>query len=278
MGDILTPKDLPAYVRQVAPQFGVDPAAALSMAQHEGMVGGRADPGDNNTSFGPWQLHIGGALPSSIGALGPEAAQKWAWSTDGINYALKAMADDNGSSNIAAHARGLTGWAAVNAIAHWERSADIPGQAESAWRTYAGWLGDNIPIALAGVINIITGGGQKKQVEGGTTEGGGNVIVPIPNDGIDIPGSTTTPGTTTTTTDPHAGGVQPQDIRLGAVGPFNVGIPSGLILGLLGLALLLIGAIMFGYGGAMRVNVGTVGANVQRTGMNLPTAARRLSR
>jgi hypothetical protein len=248
---ILSPQDLPAYVRAVAPSYGVDPAAALAMSVHEGMVGGHGNPGDNNTSFGPWQLHIGGALPSNIGALGPVQAQQWAWSTDGINYALQDMAKKG--------AKGLTGLPAVASIARdFEISADIPGQTARAWSSYSGWVGNNIPIALDNFFSYITTGGQRQQQPGESAprDGQGNVIVPVPSTANpSFPDSTTVPA-------PNTGAVTPQDVRLGKIGPWDIGIPNGLILGLLGLSLLLIGAILFVYGGQVRARVNTVGGSV----------------
>jgi hypothetical protein len=239
----LTPADLPAYVRQVAPSYGLDPAAVLAMSQHEGISG---NPGDGNSSFGPWQLHVGGALPSSIGALGPVAAQQWAWSTDGINYALEAMSGN---------ARNLSGYNAVAAIANWERSADIPGQTARAWSSYSSWV-SGIPIALNNFFQVIFPNGTKQKIGGdGQTQPdpGGNAIVPVPP--IPIPSDPSIPAP------PTGGTSNPQDVRLGQIGPFKVGIPSGLVLGLLGLSFLLIGAMLFVYGNKVSstVKVGTVG-------------------
>jgi hypothetical protein len=220
------------------------------------MVGGHGNPGDGNTSFGPWQLHSGGALPSNIGALGPVAAQQWAWSTDGINYALADMA----RKMNAGAGPNLTGRAAVDAMSRFfEISNDIPGQAQRAWDTYTGWLGTNIPITLDGFFNVQQANGQRSQVAGGADvqDGQGNAIVPVPPTALNKP----------TTTSPATGGAAtPQDVRLGTVGPFNVGIPSGLVLGLLGLSLLLIGALLFAYGGQFRASVNSVGGSVRRRG------------
>lgn len=241
----LAPKDLPNYVRSVAPSYGLDPAALLAMSQHEGISG---NPGDGNTSFGPWQLHIGGALPSSIAALGPVRAQQWAWSTEGINYAL---------SQIAGYAKNQTGYAAVAHIAEWERSADIPGQTKRAWDSYRGWL-SGIPIALSSVFRVIFPNGTTQAIPGETEgeDGEGNLIVPVPPITANpiIPGQPTVPA-------PPSGSAQ--DVRLGSIGPFKVGIPSGLVLGLLGMSFLLIGAILFVYGGQMRASINTVGGNIR---------------
>lgn len=231
----LTPSTLPSYVNQVAPQYGIDPAAALAVFQHEGTPQGL--PGDNNTSFGPWQLHIGGSLPSSIAALGPQTAQQWAWSTDGVNYALQKMASVGAS--------GKTGYDAVQTIvAKFEISADIPGEIANAWTSYAGWLNGNIPVALSNVFVWITGGGQRGTTgDGGeVTDGQGNPIVVTPA----IPGTISPPAQGGTTPSPGTGGASnPQDVRLGQIGPFKVGIPSGLVLGLMGMGLLALGVLLF---------------------------------
>ena len=55
-------RDVPYYVHKYADKYNLDPKAVLGVASREGGIewGG---VGDNGTSFGPWQLHIGGAMP-----------------------------------------------------------------------------------------------------------------------------------------------------------------------------------------------------------------------
>lgn len=68
----------------------IDPGAAraeLAVAQMEGWSGAI---GDRGTSFGPWQLHKGGAYPRSA-PQDPQAANRWAWSKPGISYADDAI-------------------------------------------------------------------------------------------------------------------------------------------------------------------------------------------
>src|SRR5579872_6451786 len=92
----------------------LDPSSVLAVAGQEGLSGGI---GDQGTSFGPWQLHIGGALPSGI-PRGQE--QAWAWSPAGIDYAL---------SRIASVAGGQRGAQAVQSIvSQFERPADPSGE------------------------------------------------------------------------------------------------------------------------------------------------------
>lgn len=89
-----------SLIASLARGMGVDPKAALAVASVEGGFGGAI--GDRGTSFGPFQLHIGGALPR--GVSNPQA---WANSPSGIRYAL---------AQIAKVSRGLQGRAAIDAI------------------------------------------------------------------------------------------------------------------------------------------------------------------
>ncbi len=111
-----------AIIQRYAPRFGLDPRAAAAISMNES--GGRFGAvGDSGTSFGPWQLHVGGALPA-----GRTAA--WANSLPGILYALRTMS--------AAGARGLHGQAAVNAIArNFERPANPGAEVATAMRYYS---------------------------------------------------------------------------------------------------------------------------------------------
>lgn len=103
-----------------APKYGIDPDAAAAISNSTEWPG-RSGAGDSGTSFGPFQLHVGGALPRGRG-------RKWAESRAGVNYALRQMA---------AHgARGLRGPAAIQAIsANFERPADVPHEVSqsTAW-------------------------------------------------------------------------------------------------------------------------------------------------
>ena len=113
------------YISQAAQRAGLDPRAVLAVASQEGLGGGI---GEQGTSFGPFQLHYGGAYPG-FAPRGQAASQAWAWSPAGINYALRQMGS----------ARGLQGQPAVNAIVrNFERPADPAGEAARAWASYSG--------------------------------------------------------------------------------------------------------------------------------------------
>jgi cell wall-associated NlpC family hydrolase len=110
----------------------------LAVASVEGGVRYGA-VGDGGTSFGPFQLHEGGALPR-----GKSAA--WANSPAGLDYAIGRIA--------ASGARGLTGRAAIEAIVrNFERPA-APGaeidKAHGRYGEFAGIKGGKVGSDQAG--------------------------------------------------------------------------------------------------------------------------------
>lgn len=109
-------------IQAYAPRLGLDPHAVAAVSMVEG--GGRFGAvGDSGSSFGPFQLHVGGALPRGKGAA-------WANSAAGVLYAMQRMA--------ASGARGLHGSDAVRAIVyHFERPADPAGEVRRALDHYA---------------------------------------------------------------------------------------------------------------------------------------------
>ena len=116
----------------------LDPAAVIAVALGEGGVRYGA-VGDNNTSFGPFQLHVGGALPE-----GKDAA--WANSPEGIRYAIRSI--------IKAGAAGKRGNAAINTIIRrFERPANPDASVTNAIERYSGltWINKNgVPTPVAG--------------------------------------------------------------------------------------------------------------------------------
>lgn len=120
---------LRAYVYQQAPRHQLDPAAVMAVAAQEGLGGGI---GDQGTSFGPWQLHEGGALPAKQfrGAYSQDT-NAWAWSPQGVDYVLSRMA--------ASGARGQQGFQAISTIvSNFERPANPSGEITRAQAAYAG--------------------------------------------------------------------------------------------------------------------------------------------
>ena len=122
-------------INQYSQQFNLDPRAVAAVSLMEG--GGRFGAvGDNGTSFGPWQLHEGGALPSGRGAA-------WANSPAGIRYAMQRMAQSG--------AAGKSGRAAISAIvSNFERPADPMSEIAGALARYGGIGGGGMPAGPMG--------------------------------------------------------------------------------------------------------------------------------
>lgn len=115
-------------IADAAKKYGVDPFASLAVASVESGFGGTKAVGDSGTSFGPFQLHAGGALPSDVWAKGAAYANEWANSPEGIDYAVRTQAG-------AAH--GLSGAAAVHAIVYlFERPKDPASEYSTAMQHY----------------------------------------------------------------------------------------------------------------------------------------------
>jgi hypothetical protein len=115
----MAPSSIAPLLRRLAPQYGIDPAAAIAVALGEGgLVNRQDDVGDlaGGGSYGPFQLYAKGALPRQY-VGNARAADAFAWSPEGIKYALSRMR--------AAGASGLRGPSAVEAIIRkFERPAD----------------------------------------------------------------------------------------------------------------------------------------------------------
>jgi len=107
------------YIREQSVRRGLDPNAVLAVATVEGGFGGAI--GDSGSSYGPFQLHVGGALPAG-------KTNAWARSNAGISYAL---------NKIATVAKGLTGKDAINAIVtKFERPAAPQAEVTKAYDVY----------------------------------------------------------------------------------------------------------------------------------------------
>jgi hypothetical protein len=121
------------HIRSLAPKYGVDTRAALAVAAAEGLGGGA---GDYGTSYGPFQLHRGGALP-------PGKDQAWAESPAGIEHAIR---------QISSVAKGKTGADAIAAIVNnFERPSDPQGEIQRALDIYSGKSANVSPPAGGGV-------------------------------------------------------------------------------------------------------------------------------
>jgi hypothetical protein len=121
-----------ALILKMSARLGLDPQAVDAIGNVEGRnaLHGGNSIGDNGSSFGPFQLHAGGALPAEVWARGATYANNWANSPAGIQYALQRMASVAG---------GTHGQAAVQAISsRFERPADVAGEVSKAMGFYGG--------------------------------------------------------------------------------------------------------------------------------------------
>jgi cell wall-associated NlpC family hydrolase len=118
------------YVDLWGPNLNLDTRAVKAVLLGEGGLRWGA-VGDNGTSFGPAQLHIGGALPKG-------RSPAWVNSPAGMRYVLRQMAKVAG---------GLKGQAAINAIVRqFERPADPDSSVRNAIARY-GSIGPGAPGA-----------------------------------------------------------------------------------------------------------------------------------
>lgn len=115
----LSDSALQDYIRAQSVRRGLDPNAVLAVATVEGGFGGAI--GDSGSSYGPFQLHVGGELPAG-------KSNAWARSNAGIQYAL---------NRIASVAKGLTGKDAISAIVtKFERPAEPQAEVTKAYDIY----------------------------------------------------------------------------------------------------------------------------------------------
>lgn len=121
------------YIRARARQLGLDPNAVVAVARAEGLSG---SVGDAGTSYGPFQLHRGGALPAG-------RSRAWAESRAGIDYAL---------GQIAGVARGQRGASAIsNIVRRFERPQNPGAEIQRALSTYGG-SGGGTPSATTTTV------------------------------------------------------------------------------------------------------------------------------
>jgi len=120
-----------------AGRYNLDATAMKIVALGEGGLEWHAgDDGDNGTSFGPFQLHIGGRLPVRYNN-DPEGGKAFANSFEGIGYVARKMAELG--------AAGKTGLDAIRTMIYeFEAPADKPGSFANATRRYEAWQNGRI--------------------------------------------------------------------------------------------------------------------------------------
>lgn len=220
--------DVIHYVAERAPQFGVDPAAMLAVANQEGLrtTPGSAwvVPGESYNSFGPpsWNGDPR-ARGGPIIAAHPNDYAAWAWSPEGIDEWIRQVAQVAG---------GLTGGAAIQAIVtkfEAPREDLVQGEISDATRLYSGF---------------------QQQIQG---------IIPIPGTlppqiPIPLPGQPSNPQSPVNVKDPTqpttVSTAVPFSLRLFTtpLGPINFTLPwdfSGILLFLAAIFMIIIGALLW---------------------------------
>lgn len=141
-------------IQQLATKYRLDPRAVLAVARGEGgLVNRPGDVGDlaGGGSYGPFQLYTKGALPAQYRGR-PAAADQWAWSPAGIDYALGRMASVG--------AGGLTGASAVKRIiSKFERPADPTTSIRNALARLSSGGGSAVSTGASLPMNSALGGG-----------------------------------------------------------------------------------------------------------------------
>lgn len=155
MSQRLTPRQIADRARY----YGLDPQAVQAVGRSEGYSGAM---GDNYHAFGPFQMNdAGGVLTGKFNGWTPQQKQEWAWSQQGVDFALGGMARV---------AKGKYGADAVRAlVSQYERPKDIPGEVNRSLG-YLNTAGGGAPpssVAPAGVSPI----GQPGQVQQGSQQG-----------------------------------------------------------------------------------------------------------
>jgi hypothetical protein len=139
-----------AYVGQNAARFGLDPAAVLSVANHEGLNTSPGStwilPKENGFNFGPPSWFSGGAGSDVVKMQGSNAPG-WSWTPAGLDYWLQ---------QVAKSASGLSGRSAISAIVNgFERPREdlAAGEINNASADYT-----SFQQQIANAVGIGTGG------------------------------------------------------------------------------------------------------------------------
>lgn len=150
-------------IAQACSDYGVDTLAAVANAMREGAGGGI---GDGGLAYGPFQDHLTEFADRPFYGKGRNnpVVNAWAWSDNGIRYAVRAMV--NGTPS----ARGLRGHPAVYAIVYgFEKPRDEAGEYGKRAAVY-----DTLAAKGAGWASYAA------QFFAGPVGGGGVDTTPIP--------------------------------------------------------------------------------------------------
>lgn len=168
------------FISKEARKRGLDARAVLAVASAEGLSGG---VGDGGHAFGPFQLNDAGGVLTNAPA--EHHSNEWAWSDEGIRFAL---------DHIARVASGLKGQEAIATIVNrFERPADPQAEIQRASAQYGSkvsgsYTGGYTPTSGSGGFSGSSGGYYTGPVTG-TVDAQGN---PAPAAAGDYPLGTPT--------------------------------------------------------------------------------------
>lgn len=232
---MLSKNDVVAYVGANAGKYGLDPAALLAVANHEGLG---TTPGstwilknEQGFNFGPPSWYSLGAGSNVIKMQGNNAAY-WSWTPAGLDYWMQTVANSG--------AAGKQGLAAITTIVqNFEnpRSDLVGGEITNASRDYPQFQ-----------AQIASGLGNPIVTPPDTP---GNITIPpITIPGLTQPGQLPIPTDPQTTTNPTSttGGKFSLHLFDTPGGPINLTLPwdfSGILLFLAAILAIIIGALMW---------------------------------
>lgn len=141
---VLTGETFVTYVRNRCQAHDVDPLGDFANMLYEGIHG---QIGDDGHAFGPNQMNnAGGVLTGKFPGWTNEQINTWAWTANGIEYAIAGMAK--------AGARGVRGRDSAKVIClNWERPANKEAKAEVRAEAYDALAaqGEKVWAGLAGL-------------------------------------------------------------------------------------------------------------------------------
>ena len=145
-------KDVDAYTRQAASKWGIDPETASRVLAQESSYGQARQPGDNGTSFGPFQLHfapdgraMGDQFQRDTG-LDPRDPSTWKAQ---IDYAMKQAAQGGwGPWTTTMHKLGMGQWSGITTNKQFAGQPRTNQQPKWASTNQPAWANNPIPETL----------------------------------------------------------------------------------------------------------------------------------
>ncbi len=168
--------DVVNYIRSAFTARGINPNVALGVSASEGLRGfdpnGNSNPGDGNSSFGPFQLHMGGLASggNSVAGLGDDFAKATGldprdpstWKQQ-VNFVADHVAQNGWGAFHGAKAAGIGNWQGIGDQPAGQGQPQAPGQTPAPAGGQAqpisfGGPGASSPPSSAGTATLSTSG------------------------------------------------------------------------------------------------------------------------